>query len=123
MEVPTHPAKAGWYTGGPAPGALGPAIIAGHVTWNGTRGVFFRLGDVRPGDRVAVRRADGSVARFSVRRVVTFPKAKFPTRSVFGAIDYAGLRLITCGGLYDEFAHRYLDNVVVFADLTGVERS
>jgi hypothetical protein len=120
MEVPADPSQAGWYIEGPSPGSLGPAIIAGHVTWNGEPGVFFKLGQLRRGDRVVVHRADGTIAVFSVRRVVSFSKARFPTRAVFGPIDHAGLRLITCGGLYDESAHRYLDNVVVFADLMRV---
>jgi hypothetical protein len=120
MEVPADPSQAGWYIEGPSPGSLGPAIIAGHVTWNGEPGVFFKLGQLRRGDRVAVHRADGTTAVFTVRRVVSFSKARFPTRAVFGPIDHAGLRLITCGGLYDESAHRYLDNVVVFADLMRV---
>jgi len=59
------------------------------------------------------------MAVFAVRRVTRFEKTQFPTRKVFGAIDHAGLRLVTCGGTYDESAHRYLANVVVFATLVG----
>jgi hypothetical protein len=117
MEVPANPAIAGWYTGGPSPGALGPAVIAGHVTWNGSPSVFYRLRELRSGDSIEVQRADGSVATFAVRRVARFPKAEFPTDAVFGPADRAELRLVTCGGLYDASTHRYLDNVVVFAHL------
>ena len=35
MEVPKDPALAGWFVRGASPGALGPAVIAGHVTWDG----------------------------------------------------------------------------------------
>lgn len=119
MEVPANPAVAGWYTGGPSPGALGPAVIAGHVTWNGSPSVFYRLRQLRSGDSIAVQRADGTVATFAVGRVARFPKAEFPTDAVFGPADRAELRLVTCGGLYDEASHRYLDNVVVFARLVS----
>ena len=44
MEVPQDPAVAGWFSRGPSPGALGPAVIAGHVTWNGAPAIFHRLG-------------------------------------------------------------------------------
>ena len=44
MEVPEDRASAGWFSRGPAPGALGPAVIAGHVTMDGAPGVFYRLG-------------------------------------------------------------------------------
>ena len=122
MEVPQDPAVAGWYSLGPTPGSLGPAVIAGHVTWNSTPAVLFRLGTLRPGDRVSVSREDGERAVFEVGRVVTVEKSRFPTRHVFGDLDYAGLRLITCGGAYDERTHTYLHNVVVFARLISVHR-
>ena len=118
MEVPQDPALAGWFSQGAAPGALGPAIIAGHVTWDGAPAVFHRLGTVRRGDEVTVTRKDGKTAIFTVTRVSRFAKSEFPSRAVYGAIDHAGLRLITCGGTYDAARHRYLDNVVVFAKLT-----
>ncbi len=119
METPPPPV-AGWFTQGPTPGALGPAVIAGHVTWNGSRAVFYRLGTMQPGDRVIVTRKDRRTAIFTVERVARFPKSQFPSRDVYGAIDHAGLRLITCGGTYDAAGHRYLDNVVVFAKLEAV---
>jgi hypothetical protein len=118
MEVPGDPARAGWYTLGPTPGALGPAVIAGHVTWNRLPAVFFDLATLRPGDLVRVERADHRAAVFTITRVEQYQKAEFPTRQVFGAIDYAGLRLITCAGDFDSSARRYTDNVVVFARLT-----
>jgi Sortase domain len=119
MEVPKNPAEAGWFTRGPTPGALGPAVIAGHVTWNGPA-VFRRLGSMRRGDQVTVTREDGTTAVFRVTRVARFSKSRFPTEAVYGPIDHAGLRLITCGGTYDAAEHTYLDNVVVFAKLQAV---
>lgn len=119
MEVP-EPSRAGWFTRGAAPGALGPAVIAGHVTWDGAPSVFHRLGAVRRGDRVTVTRRDGRTAVFAVSRVARFPKSRFPSQAVYGAIDHAGLRLITCGGTYDAADNRYLDNVIVFAKLEAV---
>jgi sortase (surface protein transpeptidase) len=118
MKLPDPPV-AGWFTGGPTPGALGPAVITGHVTWNGPA-VFYRLGSMRRGDQVIVKREDGKTAVFTVSRVARFSKSRFPSRAVYGTIDHAGLRLITCGGTYDAARHRYLDNVVVFARLEAV---
>jgi sortase family protein len=120
MDVPQDPARAGWFTQGAAPGALGPAVIAGHVTWDGAPAVFYRLGAMRPGDRVTVTRKDGKTAILTVSRVARFSKSRFPSRAVYGAINHAGLRLITCGGTYDAATHSYRDNVVVFARLEAV---
>jgi sortase (surface protein transpeptidase) len=96
MAVPQDPAVAGWFSRGPAPGALGPVVIAGHVTWNGAYAVFHRLGTMRRGDQVIVTRKDGKAAVFTVTRVARFSKSRFPTRAVYGQIDHAGLRVITC---------------------------
>ncbi len=116
LEVPPGAFPAGWYTGSPTPGELGPAVIVGHVHYNGAAGVFARLGSLEPADLVLVTRKDGSRAAFRVSRVEEFDKAAFPTRLVYGNIGNAGLRLITCGGL-DLSSGDYEDNVVVFADL------
>ncbi|MET9497250.1 class F sortase [Streptomyces sp. NPDC006552] len=119
MATPRDPAKAGWYTPGPTPGAKGPAVIAGHVTWNAVPAVFFRLSELDPGDQVRVARRDGRTAVFTVDRVAVYAKDRFPTVEVYRNIDGAGLRLITCGGTYSKKDHHYADNVVVYASLTG----
>ncbi|MBW1598219.1 class F sortase [Streptomyces sp. JJ38] len=119
MRTPRDTDLAGWYEPGPAPGEQGPAVIAGHVTWDGEPSVFFRLGELRAGDGVLVERADGSTAEFTVTRVEQYPKDAFPTVEVYRNLDHAGLRLITCGGAYSREDSRYADNVVVYAELTG----
>jgi hypothetical protein len=79
--------------------------------------VFFRLGDLRPGNRVSVTRRDGSIAAFEVTGVRRYPKDHFPTQLVYGNTNDAALRLITCGGSFDFSTGHYVDNVVVFATL------
>jgi sortase (surface protein transpeptidase) len=116
LEVPGGAFPAGWFTGSPTPGELGPAILAGHVSYNGTDGVFADLSQALAGDTIVIRRTDGSSAVFEVTRVAHFAKAHFPSEQVYGNLDHAGLRLITCGGFNPKTA-TYADNVVVFADL------
>jgi hypothetical protein len=72
-----------------------------------------------PGDTVEVDRADGSTAVFLVDRVEEHDKDAFPSDAVYGDLDHAGLRLITCGGAFDRETGDYVDNVIVFAHLTG----
>lgn len=119
MQVPPAGFPAGWYTGAPTPGETGPAVIAGHVDWAGDPGVFFDLRNVQAGADISVTREDGSIARFEVTEVTAFPKNEFPTDRVYGTLDYAGLRLVTCGGAFDESASSYQDNVIAFAKLVG----
>ena len=110
--------EAGWYEPGPAPGAVGPAVILGHVdSAEYGPGVFYDLGALAPGDPIEVTRADGTVAVFSVDRVERHPKDEFPTIAVYGNTADPQLRLITCGGDFDRAAGSYEDNVVVFASL------
>jgi hypothetical protein len=117
MEVPPGGYPAGWYEGSPTPGEVGPAVLVGHVDWAGDDGVFADIEALVPGDEVRVGRADGRIATFRVERVERYAKDRFPTTEVYGDIDHAGLRLITCGGTFDQDAQDYVDNVVVFARL------
>jgi hypothetical protein len=64
-------------------------------------------------------RADGSRARFAVRRVEQFPKTRFPTDAVYYPTLIPMLRLVTCGGSFDPVARSYRSNVIVFATLAG----
>ncbi len=120
LQVPPTGFPAGWYTGAPTPGELGPAILAGHVDWAGHPGVFYELRNLEAGAEVTVSRLDGIAAVFRVRQVEQYPKDAFPTEAVYGNLDRAGLRLITCGGSFDRRARSYNDNIVAFADLVGV---
>jgi hypothetical protein len=117
--TPAGVKKASWYDLGPAPGQLGPAVIAGHVDSYQGPGAFFRLGALRPGDRIYVTRADGTVAIFRADAVEEYRKDSFPSQQVYGPVRYAGLRLITCGGTFDVQTRHYLSNIVVYATLTG----
>ncbi|MFI5496633.1 class F sortase [Actinoplanes sp. NPDC051859] len=117
MQVPGDAATVGWYTKAPTPGALGPAILAGHVDYQGQLGTFARLSKLKPADLITVRRRDGSTATFSVTAAKRHPKDKFPTDAVYGPINHAGLRLITCGGDFDNDTGHYEDNIVVYATL------
>ncbi len=102
---------------GPTPGELGPAVIIGHVNSYKGPGVFFNLGDIRPGQVIDITRADHSVAHFRVDAIDSYPKDLFPTEAVYGSVDYAGLRLITCGGAFDEKTRNYENSTVVYATL------
>lgn len=115
LQVPPTGFPAGWYTGSPTPGEIGPAVIAGHVDWNGPA-VFYSLNRVRLGDQIVVDRANGTTAKFKVIRIATFLKSKFPTDEVYGNLTYPGLRLITCDD-YNFKLRKYVRNTVVFAAL------
>jgi sortase (surface protein transpeptidase) len=115
LQVPTSTSVAGWYTGSPRPGEIGSSVIAGHIDSFRGPGIFYRLRGMRAGERIYVRRANGSLAVFSVYAVREYPKAHFPTGKVYGPAPDAELHLVTCGGTFDYATHSYLGNVVVYS--------
>jgi hypothetical protein len=119
IQVPWQPLEAGWFRYSPTPGQLGPAVILGHVdSYQTGPAVFYRLGALQPGQSLTVGRADGRQAVFTITAVREYSKAAFPTETVYGNTDYAGLRLITCGD-WNSSTHEYDGNIVVFAHLNG----
>lgn len=115
LQVPTDFSRAGYYTGRPPPGAIGPAIIVAHVDSKSGPAVFARLRELKPGDEVTVTRADRSAVIFVVERVESHRKNAFPTKAVYDPTPGSTLRLITCGGSFDRKTGHYRDNVIAFA--------
>lgn len=120
LEVPP-PARrdlAGWYRDGTTPGAVGTAVILGHVDHASGPAVFYLLGALHRGASIEVPRADGRTAVFTVHAVEVYDAKAFPDARVYGPSPRAELRVITCGGGFSPRTG-YRGNVVVFAHLTG----
>jgi hypothetical protein len=115
LQVPTDFGQVGWYTSSAVPGDPGPSVFAGHVDTRRGPAVFAQLDRLRPGDLIEVPRSDGGTARFSVDSVEYFPKDTMPADRIYGPSTRPVLRLLTCGGPFDEDTLSYRDNVVVFA--------
>lgn len=117
LQVPllSQAGVAGWYKGSPRPGSIGSAIIVGHVDTTSGPAVFDRLDQLTRGNKIYVKRADGTLVEFRVTSVQTYLKDHFPTEDVYGPVPDPELRLITCGGAWDYATHHYLSNTVVYA--------
>lgn len=114
VELPPYekPKLAGWYTGSAVPGDKGASVIVGHVDTKTAPAVFYKLRQVRKGDRVKVERSDGKVVTYRVDEVEQVHKDRFPLRRVYVE---DGLKLVTCGGRFDRARGEYVDNVIVYA--------
>jgi hypothetical protein len=109
-----------WYDRGSAPGQAGPAVLLGHVDSAAVGpAVFYKLGDLARGDLVYVTRKDHRTVVFRVTKVALYRQQDFPARQVYGFTPGPTLRLITCGGDYDERTHLYLDRTIAFAVSSG----
>ena len=117
VEVPLEWQVAGWFAEGPAPGERGPAVILGHVDSRTGPAVFYHLRELQPGDSILIKQAQGRVTKFLVNRVEQFDKDRFPTQAVYFPTLKPVLRLITCGGDFNQSSGHYRDNVIVFASL------
>jgi hypothetical protein len=106
-------------TAAPAPGESGTAVIAGHVdSARDGPGAFYRLGRLRPGDRVDVVGGDGRIQAWVVSAAPeVISKADLPP-----GLGIPGgpprLALITCGGPFDSATGHYRDNVIVYAGVS-----
>jgi sortase (surface protein transpeptidase) len=98
---------------------LGSAVILGHVDSVNGPAVFDRLVDLKVGDRVTVKLADGKTVHFKVIGLREYSKKNFPEKLVYGSRPYSALQLVTCGGLFDSQTHHYLSNIVVFTKLVS----
>jgi len=107
----------GWYQYGPTPGELGPSVLVGHVDSYKGPSVFWNLSKLHLEDAVSITRSDGTTAQFIVSRIAQYDQDNFLTHEVYGNIDHAGLRIITCGGTYNHLTGRYSQNTVIYADL------
>ena len=122
MQVPslvTSANDAAWYKYSATPGQIGTSVIEGHVDSYFGPAVFYRLGALRPGDLIEVGLADGTTAIFRVTGVREYLKSNYPAKAIYGATNYAALRLITCGGAFDFATGHYLSSTVVFASLAA----
>jgi LPXTG-site transpeptidase (sortase) family protein len=115
-EVPPF-GTAAWYKLGPAPGANGPAVLLGHVDSKRGPDVFYRLRDVKSGDRILVYGADGDVAIFSVDSREQVLKTDLPVERIWNQSRQSLIRLITCGGEFDPSTGHYLSNLIVYGHL------
>lgn len=111
-----------WYNRGSAPGQAGSAVILGHVDsaiGAGHLGVFFRLGDLKPGDTIQVSSKGGISTTWTVTSNVVYSDKSFPDAVVYAHSGPPTLRLVTCGGTFNYVTHGYESAVVVTAVLAS----
>jgi hypothetical protein len=112
FAVPPSVDRVGWYEYGPgATATAGSIVVAGHVDSAAQgEGAFFKLGNLKPGDRIYL---DKRV--FSVVARERYAKTDIPLDKYFARDGAVRLTLITCGGAFDTKTRHYRDNVVVTA--------
>ena len=88
------------------------ATVVAHTTNPALPGEPFTRSNHKPTHYAL---ANGETVHFTVTSVQEYPKAHFPASEVYGPEPYQALRLITCGGAFDEATGHYLSNIVAYA--------
>ncbi|WP_404813982.1 sortase domain-containing protein [Kitasatospora fiedleri] len=78
--------------------------------------VFYRLGELHPGQRLTLTTTDRHTRTYTIDAVRSYAKDDFPTQQVYGPTSTPQLRLITCGD-WDAEARAYRANTIAFATL------
>ena len=117
MDVPAGAVDVAWFALGPHPGQTGSAVIGGHYGINGNvTYVFYKLSDVKVGDKIYIVNDKGETLAFQVRSIKSFDRDADAT-TVFTSTDgLAHLNLITCEGVWNQVNGTYPQRLVVFTD-------
>jgi hypothetical protein len=119
MNLPVNAWNAGWYQGGPIPGAPGDAVIEGHAGFPNQPMIFGKLSTLRTGDQVVVVLGDGSKRLFAVVSKASYPIGKAPAG--FGEpYGLPRLTLVTCSGDFDDTTKSYSRRTVVELSYSGI---
>jgi sortase (surface protein transpeptidase) len=120
LGVPSGYESVAWYGDGPSPGTIGNAVIDGHLDSKTGPAVFWRLGDLNPGDEVLVQDDAGTVLRFAVSSVEAFTTGTAPLDRIFGPSFDRNLNLVTCTGTFDRNVRQYDQRLVVYTEFVGM---
>lgn len=115
LDVPPDAKTLVWYRHGPSPGEVGSAVIAGHLDWKGVLGTFNSLAATPVGEQVSVTYDDGTERLFTVTAVDLVDKPAVAVDGTFARDGESVLRLVTCGGEFNDDINSYYSNVIVTA--------
>jgi LPXTG-site transpeptidase (sortase) family protein len=108
MPNPTGPEDVAYYDFsqwpglGGVPGAGGNVVLAGHVDYiNYGPAVFWRLHEMKVGDTVEIRMADGTVATYAIEFNKMIEVGDADWTAIVAATGEESITLITCGGEFE----------------------
>lgn len=118
MAAPEAVEQVAWFAPGTRPGAMGNAVLSGHLDdYKQDPAVFWRLHELVAGDEVIVVDTEGSRYRFEVLGQELYHHEQAPLERIFGYTIQHNLNLITCNGTWDANALNYDRRLVVYTRL------
>lgn len=119
LNTPNNVYDTAWYNESAQPGQPGATLIDGHVSSWTTRGVFYGIKTLIPGDQIKVVRGDGTIFTYSVVKSQVFASGNVDMNSAITPVvpGQSGLNLITCTGDVIPGTSEFNQRVIVYATL------
>lgn len=86
-----------WKGGSNVTSDKGNILIAGHVSWNGVRGLVYPLVNIKAGNLAYVTDGEGNREEFQLQTATTIKKSALP-KEVWDTTGPKQLVVVTCGG-------------------------
>lgn len=119
METPQAPHIVAWYDFSAQPAAPGNVVMSGHLDFQTSIAVFWRLRELETGDEIRVQWADGRTYRYFVGWKKTYRTGQEPVAEIVGPTPQQTLTLITCTGTFDRATRNYDQRLIVRAALSS----
>ncbi len=117
LELPSTSDSAVWYTNTSKPGAIGNAVIAGHVDDLTGPAIFYELHELLIGDHIIVEGENGDSYVFEVAAIESYPRNAAPISEIFGSASEPKLNLITCHGVFNQKLKTHEERLVIYTKL------
>lgn len=117
VATPNNVFDVGWFSGSSKPGQPGAMLVDGHVASWTTRGAFYGIKNLVPGDRMTIQRGDGATFTYEVVRSQIYPDDQVDMQSALKPVNpkKPGLNLISCTGKIKPGTSEFDQRIVVYA--------
>ena len=119
--VPDNIYDTGWYENSSKPGQPGAMFVYGHVSSWTSKGVFYNLKSLKPGNIVTIVRGDNKAYTYQVVSTKIYPYNNVDMNQVLTPINPGkpGLNLMTCTGQVIKGTSEFNERLVVFTSLVS----
>ncbi len=116
LKAPSNIFDVGWYEASAKPDENGAMVLDGHVSGPTKKGVFYKLGTLKPGDKITVVRGDNQEFTYTVMETKEYDsdKVDMPKVLTTSVAGKKGLNLISCTGKFNAQTNSFQKRVVVF---------
>lgn len=117
LGTPDNVFNTAWYDESSQPGQKDAMLIDGHISSWTTRGVFYGLNTLLPGDIIDVQGGNGAIFTYKVVKTQVYDSNNVNMVAALSPIDPTkpGLNLISCTGEVIAGTSEFNERIIVFA--------